>query len=61
MPRWIGWRLRLLVAWVLLGCALVFGMANWLMGQPKLPMTLRGTPDGLVRVHGVDYPHFAAP
>ncbi len=56
MPRWLGWRLKLLVVWVLLGCALVFGIANWLMSQPKLPLTLRGTPDGLVRVHSVDYP-----
>lgn len=56
LPRWIGWRLKMLVAWVLLGCALVFMVANWLTGQPKLPMTLRGTPDGLVRIHAVDYP-----
>lgn len=56
LPRWIGWRLKLLVAWVLLGCATVFMAAHWLIGQPKLPMTLRGTPDGQVRVHAVDYP-----
>ena len=56
LPRWIGWRLKMLVAWVLLGCALVFAVAHWLIGQPKLPMTLRGTPDGLVRIQAVDYP-----
>lgn len=56
LPRWIGWRLKMLVVWVLLGCALVFMAVNWLISQPKLPMTLRGTPDGLVRIHAVDYP-----
>lgn len=56
LPRWIGWRLKLLVCWVLLGCLLVFLVGHWLIGQPKLPLTLRGTATGQVRVHAVDYP-----
>jgi len=56
LPRWIGWRLRLLVATVLLGCAAVFLIAQWLAGQPKLPVTLRATPEGLVKLQSVDYP-----
>ena len=60
LPRWMGWRLKALVIWVLLGCAILFGLANWLAGQPKLPMTLRGSPDGQVVVHAVDYPTLQA-
>ncbi len=56
LPRWMGWRLRLLVAWVLIGCAIIFMMGHWLIGQPKLPVTLTGTADGMVRIQAVDYP-----
>ena len=56
LPRWIGWRLKLLVGWVLTGCLMVFVLGHWLIGQPKLPLTLRGTANDQVRVHAVDYP-----
>ncbi|MES2088646.1 MAG: ATP-binding protein [Pseudomonadota bacterium] len=56
LPRWIGWRLRLLVVAVLTGCALLFLVGQWLSSQPKLPITLRATPDGLVKLHSVDHP-----
>lgn len=56
LPRWLGWRLRLLVGTVLLGCLMVFGVAQWLTGLPKLPVSLRATPQGQVKLHSVDYP-----
>jgi signal transduction histidine kinase len=56
LPRWIGWRLRALVVLVLTSCVLVFFLAHWLSGQPKLPFALKATPDGLVKIQSVDYP-----
>ncbi|HET8871425.1 MAG TPA: hypothetical protein VFM48_13345, partial [Aquabacterium sp.] len=41
--------------WVLSGCAIIFMTANWMIGQPELPVTLRATADGLVRIQAVDY------
>lgn len=59
LPRWIGWRLRALVATVLLGCALFFLVAHWLSTQPHLPFSLRATPEGLIKIQGVDTPSLA--
>lgn len=56
LPRWIGWRLRALVALVLTGCVVVFLVAHWLAGQPKLPFGLKGTAEGQVKVQSADYP-----
>ncbi|HET8694293.1 MAG TPA: ATP-binding protein [Aquabacterium sp.] len=54
LPRWIGWRLKMLAIWVLVGCAVVFMTANWLISQPALPFVMRATPDGLVRIQSTD-------
>jgi hypothetical protein len=56
LPRWIGWRLRTLVALVLTSCVLVFFLAHWLSSQPKLPFGLKATGEGQVKIHAVDYP-----
>ncbi|MFT3856297.1 MAG: ATP-binding protein [Aquabacterium sp.] len=56
LPRWIGWRLRTLVALVLASCVFVFVLAHWLSSQPRLPFGLKATADGQVKIHGVDYP-----
>ncbi len=50
LPRWIGWRLRILVGLILAGCVLVFMLAQWLAGQPRLPVGLRGSPEGMVKL-----------
>ncbi|MDE2400276.1 MAG: histidine kinase [Burkholderiales bacterium] len=56
LPRRMGWRLRLLVGAVLAGFTALLLVGQWLSLQPRLPMTLRATPEGLVRVHSVDQP-----
>lgn len=56
LPRWIGWRLRALVATILLGCAFLFLIAHWLSNQPRLPFAMRATPEGLLKIQSVDYP-----
>lgn len=56
LPRWIGWRLRALVTLVLTACVLMFFVAHWLSTQPKLPFSVRGTAEGLVKVQTADYP-----
>jgi signal transduction histidine kinase len=56
LPRWIGWRLRALVALVLLACAAVFLLAHWLSTQPRLPFGLGPTIEGQIKVQSVDYP-----
>ena len=56
LPRWIGWRLRALVVTILMGCALLFLLAHWLSTQPRLPFSLRATPEGLIKIQGTDYP-----
>lgn len=48
--RWLGWRLRALVASVLLGCVGLFGLAFWLAQQPHLGATWRSTPSGQVEL-----------
>ncbi|RZK99841.1 MAG: histidine kinase [Rubrivivax sp.] len=56
LPKWIGWRLRMLVGAVLMGFVLVLLVGQWLSNQPRLPVTLRATPEGMVRLHSVDNP-----
>lgn len=56
LPRWIGWRLRLLVGAVLMGFILVLLVGQWLSVQPHLPVTLRATAEGTVRLHAMDNP-----
>jgi signal transduction histidine kinase len=50
LPRWIGWRLRLLVGLILTACVLVFMLAQWLTTQPRLPLGLRGSPEGVIKL-----------
>jgi signal transduction histidine kinase len=49
-PKWIGWRLRALVVIVLLGLLSIASIAHWLSTQARLPMTLRATPEGQVKL-----------
>ena len=42
-PGWTGWRLRLLVAGVLVGCVLLFGLVHMLMATPHLDAVWRAT------------------
>lgn len=56
LPRWIGWRLRMLVGAVLTGFVLVLLVGQWLSSQPRLPVSLRATAEGTVRLHSVDNP-----
>lgn len=56
LPKWIGWRLRMLVAAVLTGFVLVLLVGQWLSNQPRLPVSLRATAEGMVRLHSVDNP-----
>ncbi len=55
-PRWIGWRLRLLVFIVLASCLVVAACGWWLTEQPRLPVTLKATGDGHLTLQSVDYP-----
>ncbi|RZI79207.1 MAG: histidine kinase [Rubrivivax sp.] len=56
LPRWIGWRLRMLVGAVLMGCVLVLLVGQWLSSQPRLQATLRASAEGVVKLHSVDNP-----
>lgn len=47
--------MRALVSTMLLVCALFFLLAHWLSAQPHLPFALRVTPEGLIKIHAVDY------
>lgn len=49
--RWLGWRLRLLVATALLGCLGVFALAYWLAYQPQIGAAWRTTGNGQVELH----------
>ena len=55
-PQWIGWRLRILVAIVLLGILGIGLVAQWLAAQPRLPIGLRATPEGLVKLSAAAIP-----
>ena len=56
LPRWMGWRLKALVALVLAACIGLFALAHHLAGQARLPLDLQAMADGQVRIQGVDYP-----
>lgn len=55
-PRWMGWRMRLLVGLALGACLVVAGCAWWLARQPHLPVTLKARADGHLSLQSVDYP-----
>jgi signal transduction histidine kinase len=46
--RWIGWRLRLLVAAALVGCLALFLLIRSLAAVPALPVTLQGNDRGVL-------------
>ena len=48
MSRWMGWRLRLLVAAALVGCLAVFLLAQGMAAQPHLGVVWRGAAAGQV-------------
>ncbi len=45
-PRWMGWRLRLLVGGALLGCLALFMLGRWLGEQPGIDAAWRVTAQG---------------
>jgi signal transduction histidine kinase len=55
-PKWIGWRLRALVVIVLLGILGIGLVAQWLSTQPRLPIALRATPEGMVKLSAANTP-----
>lgn len=56
LPRWVGWRIKAMVAIVVMGLAGILLLANWLAGQPRFPFSLSVTPAGDVRLDTADYP-----
>ncbi len=46
LSRWMGWRLRLLVASALLGCMALFGLARWLAEPMHIDATWRADAKG---------------
>lgn len=54
LPRWIGWRLRLLVVAVLLGCLGLFGQTIWLSRQTHLHTQWVLSPDGRIQIGATD-------
>lgn len=56
LPRWVGWRLKAMVAIVVIGLAGILLLAHWLAGQPRFPFALSVTPSGEVRLDTADYP-----
>ena len=56
LPQWLGWRLRLLVGIVLAGLVGVVLVAHWLSTQPQLPINLRASPEGLVKLGSTSVP-----
>ncbi len=50
MSRWMGWRLRLLVLCVLLGCLAVFALTRTLAGAPHLPASWRANAQAQVEL-----------
>ena len=56
LPRWVGWRLKAMVAIVVMGLAGILLLAHWLAGQPRFPFSLSVTQAGEVRLETADYP-----
>jgi signal transduction histidine kinase len=54
LPRWMGWRLRLLVLAVLLGCVGLFAQTLWLTRQTHLHTQWVVSPNGHVQVGSTD-------
>lgn len=52
--RWLGWRLRLLVAMALLGCLGLFAQTLWLADQPHIDATWRAGAQGELELVGSD-------
>lgn len=50
LPRWIGWRLRLLVMTVLAACVGIFALAQWVSWQPSIDATWKATSGGAVKL-----------
>lgn len=46
--RWMGWRLRLLVAAVLAGCVALISLALWVSAQPQLQIRWQHGPGGSI-------------
>ena len=56
LPRWVGWRLKAMVAFVVAALAGALLLAHWLASQPRFPFSLSVTPTGEVRLDTADYP-----
>lgn len=56
LPRWMGWRLRLLVFAVLLGCVGLFAQTLWLSRQPQLRAHWVLTSLGSAQIGNTDSP-----
>lgn len=54
LPRWMGWRLRLLVLAVLLGCFGLFAQTLWLARQDHLHAHWVVSPQGSIRIGNAD-------
>jgi signal transduction histidine kinase len=54
--RWMGWRLRLLVAAALLGCLAVLLTASWLAATPAIPAHWHSTQDGQIALAATTAP-----
>jgi signal transduction histidine kinase len=52
MARWMGWRLRLLVAAVLAGCIALLGLGAWVSNQPQLQIRWQHGADWGISVAG---------
>jgi len=50
LGRWIGWRLRLLIAVALASCLSIFTMTRWLAQTPHLPLQFQPDASGRVQV-----------
>lgn len=55
-PKWMGWRLRAMVLFVVAGLSGLLLVAHWLAAQPKLPLTMQATATGEIRLGPADYP-----
>ena len=53
LGRWIGWRLRLLIALALASCLVVFATTRWLAQTPHLPLHFSADASGRIVVQAV--------
>jgi signal transduction histidine kinase len=54
--RWVGWRLRALVAAALIGCLGVLLLVRWLAASPALDATFQASPTGALTLIGSPLP-----